>query len=293
MLTDGKRREPPAVSRDSARTAEERYRLLAEYASDIVYQISPDGVIEWVSAPIARILGWEPDSMVGTRPWDLVHPDDHAAAGAALAESVSTGQAREAFQCRLRHHDGSYRWMAFTGHSIVVDGVVTGLLASMRDVTAEHEAVAALAESEARYRLLGDNSADVVIHFVDGVVEWVSPAIAGLVGWTADEVVGTTTADLWHPDDLEAAVALRDAAYAGEAGRGVLRLTAKDGRYVWLEATLRPTGEGSLGGFVGTLREVTAQVEAEQALRRSEERFRLLAGNVVDVVYLAGLDRRV
>lgn len=131
---------------------------------------------------------------------------------------------------------------------------------------------------DARYRLLIDNAADIVFHTREGILVWISPSIADLLGWDPDELVGRPTAHLWHPDDRDAAVALRDAVYGGVAGEAVLRLRAKDGDYRWVDIAMQPYVDARGGeGAVGSFRDVTARVEAEQALERSLAEQSLLA----------------
>jgi diguanylate cyclase (GGDEF)-like protein/PAS domain S-box-containing protein len=141
-----------------------------------------------------------------------------------------------------------------------------------------------------RFRMLLDTLSEVVIYHVAGVARWVSPSVVDLLGWTAEELTGHSTAHLWHPDDVAAVISLRDAVYAGELarlqGRGIFRARHKDGHYLWVDAALR-IHESSTGqkGAVTSLREMTAQVEADLALAGSEARYRLLAENSTDVVY--------
>lgn len=135
-----------------------------------------------------------------------------------------------------------------------------------------------LRESDRRYRLLIDNAADVVYHTHSGIVQWISPSVTDVLGWTPEDLIGKSTRDKWHPDDRDAAFALRDEAYDGKIGVGVFRFQSLDGHYVWIEITLRPYKDPTgLGGAVGSMRDVTARVEAEQALVASEQQYRLLA----------------
>jgi diguanylate cyclase (GGDEF)-like protein/PAS domain S-box-containing protein len=126
------------------------------------------------------------------------------------------------------------------------------------------------------YQVLVEHSIDVMFHTVGGVLKWISPTVVDLLGWTPEELVGKSTVHLWHPDDREAAVALRDHVYATQPGRGIFRFRAKDGQYVWVETSLRPfADEDETVGAVGSMRNVTAQVESDKARAESEERFRL------------------
>ncbi len=127
-----------------------------------------------------------------------------------------------------------------------------------------------------RYRLLVENTADVVVQTLQGVLLWVSPSIQALAGWTPDDLQGHTTTHLWHPDDLQTALQQRDATYSGEPSRGTLRLRTKDGDHVWVDVALKPyaLGDGRRGA-VGSLRDVSAQIEAQR--RASTEHARLQA----------------
>lgn len=108
------------------------------------------------------------------------------------------------------------------------------------------------------YQVLVEHSIDVMFHTVGGVLKWISPTVVDLLGWTPQELVGKSTVQLWHPDDREAAVALRDHVYATQPGRGMFRLRAKDGQYVWVETSLRPfVDEDETVGAVGSIRDVT------------------------------------
>lgn len=126
-------------------------------------------------------------------------------------------------------------------------------------------------EDEKRYQLLLENTADIVVHTIDGVLQWVSPSIEALTGWTPADLTGSSTAHLWHPDDRPTAISQRDATYAGEPSRGTLRLQCKGGDYIWVDVALKPYVEpdGRVGA-VGSLRDVSALMASKaQAERQS------------------------
>ena len=146
-------------------------------------------------------------------------------------------------------------------------------------------AAADLAASEERFRMIVENATDIVFHQVDGIVEWVSPSVESITGWAPNELIGRTSAHLWHPDDRAAAVALRDATYEGRPGSGIFRWQRKDGAYLWMEAKMQPYPEpdGRVGA-VGIVRDITEQHLAAESLAASEARYRLIAENASDVV---------
>ena len=144
--------------------------------------------------------------------------------------------------------------------------------------------------SPAEYRLLLENSADVVFQAVGGVLRWISPTVTALCGWRPEEVIGRSTLDFFDSGDHEAVAALRRQVHAGRPGGGVFRLRRKDGTLLWVEVVLRPyTSDDGAAGTVGAFHDVAERVAAEEALAASEERFRLLAENVTDVLWVLDL----
>ena len=76
---------------------------------------------------------------------------------------------------------------------------------AFRDVTSRHRAARAMAESESRFRLLAENTTDVVITVgMDGTIDWVSPAAQASIGHSVSSLIGTGFDKLVHPDDLPA-----------------------------------------------------------------------------------------
>ncbi|MDP3401261.1 MAG: PAS domain-containing protein, partial [Brevundimonas sp.] len=93
--------------------SEERYRLLAERTSDIIAVFALDGTFRYVSPAITRLMGWEPEELIGRKTWDVIHPDDHALVKQAYVDFFAAGPTGPSPQLRYRciHKDGSYRWL--------------------------------------------------------------------------------------------------------------------------------------------------------------------------------------
>ena len=141
------------------------------------------------------------------------------------------------------------------------------------------------------YRLMLENSADVVFKQVGGALRWISPSLTALTGWRPEEVLGTSTIAFWHPDDQPAAGRLREQVHAGSPGRGVFRLRRRDGGYLWVDLSLRPyVSDDGEQGTVGAFHEVGERVAAEQALAASEARYRLLADNATDLLWVLDVE---
>jgi diguanylate cyclase (GGDEF)-like protein/PAS domain S-box-containing protein len=116
----------------------DRFALLADNATDVVWEGDSSGTIVWISSGVRDALGWEPDALVGKPSLELLHADDQMPTAALLKAALVDGQANLA-HVRFRTAAGGYRWMS-ARHQPVRDrnGVPTGLVVGLRDVHEEH-----------------------------------------------------------------------------------------------------------------------------------------------------------
>lgn len=253
-------------------TSEERYRLLAEHATDLVFLTGPDLRVEWVSPSVQAVAGWRPQDLIGeVIARDYLHPEDAANLRELLArvprESVLTGR------MRLRCADGSYRWMSVGGSGVSnPDGSPRGRVVSMRDIDEQVAAEDDLRRREVQYRLLAENAMDMVFAVAaDGVIQWVSPSVRTVLGYQPEQLVGRTAAAVMAEDDL--ATLRRTAARVAE-GMVVTdrpRFRTADGRLVWMESTTRPLRDelGNIVGRVVAVKNIDDQVRTQQDLERA------------------------
>ncbi|MHB2206827.1 sensor domain-containing phosphodiesterase [Methylobacterium sp. CM6257] len=151
------------------------------------------------------------------------------------------------------------------------------VVAQLRLARAERSA----RESAAGYRLLADNTTDLIVRCdLDGTRRYVSPAARGLLGYEPDELVGTEPFAFLHPDDAGGFAALLEKLNRGDVLQAVRqqRYRRRDGSWVWIEATISLTRcpeTGKPDGYVAALRDISSRKAAEDALRQSEERLAL------------------
>ncbi len=148
-------------------------------------------------------------------------------------------------------------------------------------VTAVDVTATMLAESERRYRLLAEGASDVVYtHDMGGVVEWVSPSVTGVLGWSREDFMSVPLRDLIHPDDLTAMAPVRAALLesGADSGRVEMRFATVDGRWRWMSVVAHVTRDdhGRVTGAVEALRDVQSEVEAREALVALVERLELV-----------------
>ena len=146
----------------------------------------------------------------------------------------------------------------------------------------------ALRASEALFRLLAEQAGDVISrHRLSGEIDYVSPAIERVLGWTAEDLVGQVASELLDPEDAARLGAAMNDLLSGAAEQSIeYRARAKDGRRIWVEAHLRLVRDeaGSPQEIVAVTRDIDARVRLEEAARETQRRA-LLAEQVADVAF--------
>lgn len=131
-------------AQQAALVSEERYRLLAENASDAVF-LSSAGRVTWVSPSITELLGWTPEELIGTDMSTKMHPDDLVKLIEVRATTPPGVQAR--FRSRALMKNGDYRWVETIGRFFEgLDGT-RGAVTGLRDVDEQVKLINALARS--------------------------------------------------------------------------------------------------------------------------------------------------
>jgi diguanylate cyclase (GGDEF)-like protein/PAS domain S-box-containing protein len=151
----------------------------------------------------------------------------------------------------------------------------------------------ALRESEERYRELFENATDMVYtHDLAGRLTSVNRAAERLTGYTREEALALTLEDFVDPETLPIVRANLARKLTGEERTTYeLVIRGKDGRRIPLEVSSRLIVRDGKGvGVQGIARDITERKRAEELLRQSEERFRLLVENSSDGIYLLGAD---
>jgi diguanylate cyclase (GGDEF)-like protein/PAS domain S-box-containing protein len=141
-----------------------------------------------------------------------------------------------------------------------------------QDVTERHERDLALVESEARFRALAENVAEVVFHTGShGTLEWVSPSVEAVLGWRPDDLIGRSMADLLDAEDLLGVRGMqrRMIAEGVRSGRVELRVRTAAGGWRWMSdlGSAILDDEGSLVGGVDAMRDIHDERTAVERLR--------------------------
>ncbi len=279
--------------------SEERYRLLARATSEGILDADlRDDTLEWGGAA-ESLFGYSPKEPKNLAWWEeRIHPDDRERVLAGVREVLRNGEAWSE-EYRFRRADGSYAVVANRGWVVRDEGgEPVRMIGSMLDVTERRRAEAALKSSEERFRSLIQNSSDMItVIDADGTILYHSPSIERVLGHPPGSRIGKNVFEsaLIHPEDLSRhSEAIRKTLKDPGSSRTVeMRMLHRDGSWRHIEATMRNlVDESNTNSVVANSRDITERKRVEEALRESEERFRLLAETTNDLVCLQELDGR-
>ena len=260
----------PAPAPTSSLSVEDRYRLLAENTSDLVYQTA--GLdIRWISPSVTTSLGWKPEDLVGQPATMLVSPNQDLRWVETNRTELAAG--REVHQeMLLVHRDGTERW--YLGHArphSPSGDVVEGFTVNLRDVHEQVVAQRALAASERLFRsAVTYAGAGISMLDPDERVIEVNESYCRFLGRSEQELLGLTWQAVTHTDDIEAEQTLLSELKAGvrDSFRRVKRYVYADGstRHGDLTVAAARDDDGHLILISAQVIDVTEQTLARQRL---------------------------
>lgn len=292
-ITEWKRAE------EALRASELRYRTLVETSPDAIILSDLEGRVVAANQKAAEMNGAaDPSQLTGMGVYDFIVAEDRPRA-ADNARRALYGQPVHAVEYRMLRRDGSM-FEAELSASVLpgADGRPSGFMAVVRDISERKRAERALRESEERYRLLAENSDDVVFTAdLNNRFTYISPSIQRLQGFTVVEAMALGMEGLVAPGSLEILRAIHRAGASvlekgpteGPLSSSVdLECRLKSGGTVWCEITAMVVkdGQGRPVSILGVIRSISDRKKAEQALRESEEKYRTLFSQASDGIML-------
>ncbi len=114
---------------------ERRFRALVQSSSDLVFAVDPSATVTYASPACTKVLGYEPESLFGSEAGTLVHQDDIEDLRATLLSTLGVPGESVEFCIRVRHHNGTWRWLEGLATNLLDDPAVAGMVINARDVT--------------------------------------------------------------------------------------------------------------------------------------------------------------
>jgi len=149
------------------RRQERRFRALVEGSEDIISIVDRDGVFQYQSPSLERILGRDPEETIGDRAWEYIHPDDRHTVVDTFEGWVANPGMTATVEYRARHADGSWRWMEASGNNQLDNPAVNGYVVNSRDITDRKAREQELQNLKKQYQTLVENFPDGAVFLFD------------------------------------------------------------------------------------------------------------------------------
>jgi PAS domain S-box-containing protein len=292
------------------REAEERFRVLVEQMPAVIYtqRVEPGTPrvvgVDYVSPQVLSMFGYTPEVWRADAGFwsSIVHDEDRERVVATVQRVHESGHPLS-IDYRVVASDGRVVWVhdeAFLirdGH-----GLATHWQGYMLDVTERRHAEEQIRVAEERFRTIVEHTPaityqEVAVASADdstATIGYVSPQVESILGYTAEECAERNFwTGIMHPDDVDSVLEVGGrATTTGEPYRQDYRMYARDGRVVWFhdEAHLIRDDAGEPLFWQGVMLDITDRKDAEDGLRRAQDRLQALIEHIPAVVYIESPD---
>ncbi len=264
---------------EALKQSQSLYAVLLNNTRDGVFLIQR-GELRFANDAMGRILGYEPDELVGTPYMDFVVADDSDVQRERRQQREDGSRDLQFYEIHLRRKNGTVILCEVRADAVDFQGDIAST-GTLRDITDERSQQEAIAAAEARYReLFRDSPAGLFRTAMDGSIIEVNPMMAQMLGYDGVEQLRAEVRDMSNIYvNLEEraeliARAIRDESFA----QYEIQVRARDNQRKWVSATVRldRDEDGNPVSFTGSVLDINARHEMQQALQRSESKYRTL-----------------
>lgn len=272
-ITDRRRAE------QALQQSEERYRTLVDHSQDGVF-VSHKGEYRFVNQTYADMLGYSPDDMIGQPFMNFIAPEDRALTERLWEQRRAGHWETDAYEIHLLQRDGERLLASVRAGPIQFEGELASI-GTVRDITEERRKEQALAEVEARYREIFEQSVVGIYQSTpEGHFIAANQAMADIFGYASPRELIESLPNIreLYAQPAERARYLADLNEQGTISGLEFRIRRRDGETRWVSQSSRVVrdAEGRIQYYEGTLQDIQARKDAEAARYKSEELYRTL-----------------
>lgn len=249
------------ASEEALRYSEDRHRRLSAQTSDWYWEQDEEHRLVHSSNEVWAGFGFNQRAVIGLRRWEIGGVQYDPAVWNEHIDRLNRHVPFRDFEYAMRLPDGELHWASITGEPVFdKQGKFTGYLGTGTDITARKKAELAVAESEARFRLLADN-APVMIWLADeeGARTYLNQTWLNFTGLPLEPQVGYGWLQSVHPEDaVRIERTIQNAVHEPDLVQMEYRLRYHDGSYRWVESTAVPrfARDRSFLGFIGSVTDI-------------------------------------
>jgi PAS domain S-box-containing protein len=245
----------------------------------LIHEATTGEILE-VNRGMCEMFGYTPEEARQLKMTALCRGESGAQLEPELSlPAKAAADSPQVFECQARDRAGRVFWVEAHLKPIRLRGR-DGVLAVLRDIDRRKQAEDALKESEARYRVVTEASLAGVYVIQDESFDYVNPIMAQIFGYRPEEMMTGAVAprDLVHPEDLPQVLENIQRRLSGEleAAHSNFRGLRRDGTVIYCESFGRLVEYQGRPAIVGTLLDITARQETQEALEKSKRHYQAL-----------------
>jgi PAS domain S-box-containing protein len=271
------------------RESERKYRELADFLPEIIFELDKELHITYVNRIAYTMMGYPPEDLINreTNFQNLFVPEDHGRSK-ANAQAIISGSRSPGNEYTMLRSDGTRIPVMIYSRAIIQNGGVTGIRGIIVDITDMKKAEEALRKNEAVLRSMLEAMPAGVGLLIDRILMKVNISLCKITGYSEEELLGRDM-QMLYPNKEEYMRVGRDLYGQMEReGLGILEadLRRKDGAIIYVLLCLSPFDlNDQSAGVTVTVLDITERKRMDEALKKSEERFRKLVESVTDYIY--------
>ncbi|MBA2378325.1 MAG: PAS domain S-box protein, partial [Blastocatellia bacterium] len=279
---------------DELRRSEERFRGLVEASSQFVWTADADGRGDELFKWLSELCGSEVRSFADIK--KVLHEADRSTIWPMWTDALRDQKPYQ-FICRLQDKHHGYKHFDFRGNPIYNDtGSFREWVGTLSDVTDKFAAIDALERSEIHLRTIVEGSPECIklLSRDIRILEMNKTGLDMIEAESVDDLIGREAIELVAPECRDDFRAIVQQVFEGGNGRLEFEIVSLKGTRRWLEMHAAPLRDrsGDIQSLLGLSRDVTNRRKTNEALKKSEARFRELFENANDLVYTHDLDGR-
>ena len=284
---------------DALRDREEKLRVMFDTIEEAITVTDIEGrIIEANAAAVCNSGCGCKEEMIGCNGFEFIAEKDRARCMRDLAEALEEGHATTKEYTFVDKSGREYE--GWVSGNLMCDSSDTpvGFINVAMDLSKLKDAQRAVEESEERYRSVVENASEAIVVAQGGFIKFFNPKaleITGYTGYSTEELINKSFAELIHPDDRNMVIERHLRRLNGEKFPGVypFRIVDRNGFIKWVEIDAVLIDWEGRPATLNFISDITERKQAEDALRESEEKLRILFESIGDAITVTDLSGRI